>query len=651
MKNISIFKMDIRKAKKVAKHILTAGSVAIISAFTFMAPTQASAETRTLKLHYVHTGERAEITFKKNGRYLSDGLQKLNVFLRDWRRNEPTKMDPRLFDVVWQIYKSTGSSNYITVVSAYRSPATNSMLRSKTSGVAKNSQHTVGRAMDFFIPGVPVRKLRDLGLRFQAGGVGYYPKSGSPFVHIDVGTVRHWPRMNRKELLAVFPNGNTVHVPSDGKPLPGYKEALAAVERRKSSGGNIVVASASASTQKKSKTLFGALFGGGADEEEDNNDEIARRTAPTPARATARTAPAAPARPVAPQVVPVPAPPAAVPAPAPEQTIIAALPERAVPLPQAAPRPEATVAATPSATNQPEQNEQPENLPFAMASAYIPLPVSKPSAQLAAQDAIAALAADTSLAEQTPETVAMAAPAADNEITGKIPLPASRPMLEPHVAEQQIAAILPENRPSQTRENDAIADLVNNDAHQADTNSAQNTQITSAQTGELIAPPKDEYDLAEEAASADISKAEPVIAQPAPIPAPAPTPAKQAEQPVQIASLQPTAHQIPSSLAGATQNRVAVKGAKPRSNNNRKPRSAVIQPATKVTQLAISADSVTNTVPETNPVLKNDAMRLAPTMVYTAGFQQDGPDMDRAHSFKGNAVTFLTVAKFESDRT
>ena len=86
-------------------------------ACVFATGSQANAETRTLKLYYIHTGEKAEITFKKNGKYLPSGLKQLNHFLRDWRRNEPTKMDPRLFDVVWQVYKNTGASGYIHVVS------------------------------------------------------------------------------------------------------------------------------------------------------------------------------------------------------------------------------------------------------------------------------------------------------------------------------------------------------------------------------------------------------------------------------------------------------------------------------------------------------------------------------------------------------
>ena len=71
-------------------------------------------------------------------------------------------------------------------------------------------------------------------MKMQGGGVGYYPRSGSPFVHADTGNVRAWPRMSRQQLLALFPNGNTLHLPADGKPLPGYERAVA---RRQSSGG------------------------------------------------------------------------------------------------------------------------------------------------------------------------------------------------------------------------------------------------------------------------------------------------------------------------------------------------------------------------------------------------------------------------------
>ena len=159
--------------------------------------------------------------------------RKINIILRDWRRNEPTKMDPRLLDLVWEAYRESGATDYIQVVCGYRSPSTNSMLRSRSRGVAEKSQHMLGKAMDFYIPGVPLKKLRNIGLKMQGGGVGYYPTSGSPFVHMDVGNVRHWPGISRQELVSVFPNGKTLHVPSDGRPLPGYEQALAAYKSRR----------------------------------------------------------------------------------------------------------------------------------------------------------------------------------------------------------------------------------------------------------------------------------------------------------------------------------------------------------------------------------------------------------------------------------
>ncbi|MFK0161143.1 DUF882 domain-containing protein [Rhizobium sp. NPDC090279] len=196
----------------------------------------AAAEDRALKLFFTHTGERATIVFKRGGRYDPRGLAQINRFLRDWRKNEPTKIDPELLDLVWEVYRRSGARDSIHVVSAYRSPSTNSMLRnrSRSSGVAKHSQHTLGKAMDFYIPGVKLASLRAIAMQMQIGGVGFYPNSGSPFVHLDVGNVRAWPRMSRQELARLFPNGQTLHVPADGRPLPGYQVAIAQSKKRPS---------------------------------------------------------------------------------------------------------------------------------------------------------------------------------------------------------------------------------------------------------------------------------------------------------------------------------------------------------------------------------------------------------------------------------
>ncbi len=222
----------------------------------------ANGDTRTLSFKHMHRGESATFTFKKNGRYDSAVLKQMNYYLRDWRNDKQIRMDPQLFDILWEVSQETGANAPIHVLSSYRSPETNSMLRRRSRGVAKQSQHTMGKALDFYIPGVAISDLRSAGLRLQRGGVGFYPTSGSPFVHMDTGSVRHWPRMTRSQLARVFPDGKTIHVPSDGKPMSGYDVALAEAQGRGSSG-------ASDSGGKK-KNFFAALFGGGQDEEEDS---------------------------------------------------------------------------------------------------------------------------------------------------------------------------------------------------------------------------------------------------------------------------------------------------------------------------------------------------------------------------------------------
>ncbi len=149
------------------------------------------------------------------------------------------------------------------IVCGYRAPETNSMLRRRSKGVAKNSQHMKGNAMDFFIPGISLEKVRNIGLRLEVGGVGYYPASGSPFVHMDTGSVRHWPRMSREQLVRVFPSGHTLHVPSDGQPLPGYEQALAEYRARGAAASvTTMVASASTSLPVRSaSTAIAALSG------------------------------------------------------------------------------------------------------------------------------------------------------------------------------------------------------------------------------------------------------------------------------------------------------------------------------------------------------------------------------------------------------
>ena len=119
----------------------------------------AEGDTRTISLHHIHTDEDITITFKRDGRYDEAALEKLNWFLRDWRKAEATKMDPHLIDLVWEVQREAGNKAPIWVVCGYRSPATNAMLRHRSAGVARFSQHMLGRAMDFYIPGVPLDEI------------------------------------------------------------------------------------------------------------------------------------------------------------------------------------------------------------------------------------------------------------------------------------------------------------------------------------------------------------------------------------------------------------------------------------------------------------------------------------------------------------
>jgi uncharacterized protein YcbK (DUF882 family) len=175
----------------------------------------AEGDTRTITLHHMHTEEDLTITFKVNGRYDEEALKKIDYELRDWRRDETIQMDPRLIDLVWEVHRDVGSSEPIWVVCGYRSPQTNAMLRQRSSGVAKFSQHMLGKAMDFYIPGVPLEQLRAVGLYLQRGGVGFYPTSGSPFVHLDTGSVRHWPAIATDQMPHLMAEGQSLHTAAE----------------------------------------------------------------------------------------------------------------------------------------------------------------------------------------------------------------------------------------------------------------------------------------------------------------------------------------------------------------------------------------------------------------------------------------------------
>jgi uncharacterized protein YcbK (DUF882 family) len=238
----------------------------------------ANGDTRTISIYHTHTKESLTVTFKRDGRYDRAALEQLNWLLRDWRVDEPIKMDPRLFDTVWEAYRSVGSQEPINVVSAYRSPGTNAMLRRRSRMVAEYSQHMLGKAMDFYLPDISIDQIRAVGMRMQRGGVGWYPRSNSPFVHLDVGSVRSWPRMTHDQLARLFPDGKTVHLPSDNRPLPGYELARAEILSR---GGTVLgvteVAQMDEDDGPSIKGFFASLFGGGRAQETAPPIQVATR--------------------------------------------------------------------------------------------------------------------------------------------------------------------------------------------------------------------------------------------------------------------------------------------------------------------------------------------------------------------------------------
>lgn len=604
----------------------------MIVAFGFVvaAATGASAETRSLKLYHLHTHEKAEIVYKRNGRYVPEGLRKINIILRDWRRNEPTKMDPRLLDLVWEAYRESGATDYIQVVCGYRSPATNSMLRSRSRGVAEKSQHMLGKAMDFYIPGVPLKKLRNIGLKMQGGGVGYYPTSGSPFVHMDVGNVRHWPGISRQELVSLFPNGKTLHVPSDGRPLPGYEQAMAAYKARKGAGTpNVELASAGGS--KKSGGFLSALFGGGgSDEADDSADVETASAAPAPAPKAGSLKPAATAKssnlPGIAIVAPENAQRANVPqiadeqAPEPEkdtpETIIAALPAKEIPLPDFAPRPKADVGA------------QPENVPFATADA-----------SATKEQAVATAQAPANMPFGKADPAALAAATAADPVqvaVNNIPVPTWRPertlpadlapppskdvlMALADTAEQGKVAtdafsVLPSARPEPAKP-DAVKAVLDE---------------ANAQVGNT-----DEYrvaSLAEEPRSAFND----------------PSGAVDAASPRQAVAARP-AGSDPAAAIGAGVKTTRKEARATARDQKPGPRAMVVAAAPQAARWALTSGDNVATVSSatTAPGYAYNIVHTPPSEVYTAGFQTDAqaPDPSR---FTGNAVKFLSVARFQT---
>ncbi|MEM1287236.1 MAG: DUF882 domain-containing protein [Pseudomonadota bacterium] len=600
-----------------------------ISIFGVAALGEANAQTRSLSLYNTHTEERLTVTYKRNGRFVQNGLNQLNRFLRDWRRDEVTRMDPALFDIVWNVYRDVKATQPIHVVSAYRSPTTNAMLRRRSSGVARNSQHTRGNAIDFFIPGVPASQLRAAGLRQQQGGVGYYPRSNTPFVHLDTGTVRMWPRMTRSQLARVFPNGRTIHIPADGRPMSGFEQAQRDLQR---GGGNrsTVVATAQSSPSSRGGNssdvvlpggpgegnIFAGLFRGGSDDE-----------------ATSSGAPAAAS---------------------PRRSVRQDRVEVAAATPASTPRDR---FAAPSPVLPPNVAAETSIAEEAIASLAVPSPVPAPTLD---ELQIAALN-NASPAPETPAVDTSADAAAPGAISAAFAAAQSVPStsLPPISREQQIAQTVP--APGQ------IAAIL--EARFAEQRTEQATlraqvEASLARAGRTPAPAEPT------AAPIQLSDAQPRFAPPIPQPVQAtaevspqvtlaslPTPAPLEAAPTPDLA---TAFASPESTAGDAQNAIAALATGNASTlGPERPSTTASQPvspdittgstvATRIDQvwrasranyaLALTKGSI-RARSGNGLVAPQDVINLTPTVLHDSGFSASRPFGARAHQFERRDLT------------
>jgi uncharacterized protein YcbK (DUF882 family) len=148
---------------------------------------------KELSFFHTHTNEELQTAYCCDGRYRPDALAQVNHFLRDFRVNEEHPIDPALLDLLFALGSELQTRDPYHVISGYRSPKTNAMLRTRggeSTGVAVHSLHMVGKAIDIRVPGVPLKELHQAAMSLKLGGVGFYPQSN--FVHVDVGRVRHW---------------------------------------------------------------------------------------------------------------------------------------------------------------------------------------------------------------------------------------------------------------------------------------------------------------------------------------------------------------------------------------------------------------------------------------------------------------------------
>ncbi len=171
--------------------VIGSAAVAACTAAPFI-PARASirSDYNPLKFYNLHTGERISLRYRNDDEYFLSALDEANHFFRDHRTGKVGELDPRLFDHIYFLNSYFGTGRTIEIISGYRSPETNDMLANRSRGVARQSYHTKGMAIDLNISGVPVKTVHEVLVEKELGGAGVY--TASKFVHLDTGPVRRW---------------------------------------------------------------------------------------------------------------------------------------------------------------------------------------------------------------------------------------------------------------------------------------------------------------------------------------------------------------------------------------------------------------------------------------------------------------------------
>ena len=174
------------------RHLLRLGlgAAALVAAKPALAVTAVAPEPKSLSFFNLHTSEQLTAVYWKDGEYSWEGLRKINHILRDFRTDEVFPIDAKLLEILNKLDGKLGGGRTFQIISGYRSPKTNEMLRASSDGVAKKSLHMLGHAIDVRVKDIELTHVRDTAIKMKTGGVGYYSKSD--FVHLDIGAVRSW---------------------------------------------------------------------------------------------------------------------------------------------------------------------------------------------------------------------------------------------------------------------------------------------------------------------------------------------------------------------------------------------------------------------------------------------------------------------------